>query len=281
MYTFKYSGIEESRIRTYTHDDQHVLEGATLTAETDVPNTIESETVVNESTPSIQEVDIRSTDSDTPLPRRKRKRLHHAAVSNEQYEETESEGNSRPVQRRRLRKNRPPPGAMAEPPKDACDLFESADEAREEPRATESSGRTLLQDAERRVTRSRGRRLMQNEARQRHPYRPVSAGSGGAGESPDRPSVQYRKSPPVSTKWKEPDLFMEVVAKDNVPDKDEELKDIEVPGSGVLQHQPKGGVAVPVIRSTGLHGSKREQILQKFQSSGSTPYHDPDPCSTQ
>lgn len=128
---FAFTGLEN--LPPFVTGGQPDLLGSTMTPETDARQSVETAAVgVDNHIPSsLDSEDTESLNSDEPIATQKKQRrkvLHHPAVRNDAYGETESDESSelKSNTRRKLRKNRPAKGAYVEPPKDARDIFEAS-----------------------------------------------------------------------------------------------------------------------------------------------------------
>lgn len=136
VFNFTFTGLEEHHAVAVEGDSN--LECSTTTPETYAHNDVEDETLeidghMEFSLDSESADSLASDESIHTRKRQRRKPLHHTAVENESYEETEPEDDSTDKLRERckLRKRRPAPGAYIEPPGDAHDLLDFEDDRSE------------------------------------------------------------------------------------------------------------------------------------------------------
>jgi hypothetical protein len=120
VFKFSFTGLEEKPHPGHVQTLRPDLEGSTMTPETQMEDGVEFEGEELEVHDLLHSSDAESIGSDVPISRRKqqrRKPLHHRAVWDESYRETdhESEGEAENKPHRSKRK-RPAPGAMADPP---------------------------------------------------------------------------------------------------------------------------------------------------------------------
>jgi hypothetical protein len=128
---FSFTGLEN--LPALVTGGQPNLVGSTMAPKTDARQNVEDAAVgVDNHIPSTLDSEdtesLNSVEPIAPQKKRRRKDLHHHAVSNDAYGESESDDSPQLKSNkcRKLRKNRPAKGAYLEPPKDAHDIFEAS-----------------------------------------------------------------------------------------------------------------------------------------------------------